>query len=110
MSLGQPIAGREPACACGLGRAGATAIAHELVDLTTRLSDLAFDLGSDQATLRRHMSSLQAIDLITQIQLALADLLRSEAPLSARIDDITVEALSASLRTRISAEPADATG
>jgi hypothetical protein len=40
------------------------------------LADLAYDLGSDGDTLRRHMASLQRIDHVTQMQLAIADLLR----------------------------------
>jgi hypothetical protein len=83
------------------GQAEAIAIADELVGLTNALSDLAYDLGSDPDTLRKHMNSLQAIDLITQIHLALADLLRSEAPLHERLADIPVEALAARMKARI---------
>lgn len=57
----------------------AHALADELVALTTRLSDLAFELGSDPEVLRRHMEALQAIDFITQVQLTVADVLRGEA-------------------------------
>lgn len=100
-----PIRTDPSACGCELGRAGAAAIADELVALTTKLSDLAYDLGSDPVTVRRHMNSLQAIDLITQIQLALADFLRSDAPLPTRIAEIPVEELSASLGARLSMHP-----
>ncbi|WP_394646487.1 hypothetical protein [uncultured Sphingomonas sp.] len=54
----------------------AQALAAELVLASGMLADLAYDLGSDGDTLRRHMSSLQLIDRITQMQLAIADLLR----------------------------------
>lgn len=55
----------------------ANALAEELVIASRLLGDLAYDLGSDEATLRRHMTSIQAIDRITQMQLAIADLLRA---------------------------------
>lgn len=77
----------------GLDSVQAAAIAAELVALTHRLTDLACDLGSDSHTLRTHMHSLQSIDLINQIQLALADVLRSPAPFPARLQAIPVEAL-----------------
>lgn len=85
----------------GLDPVAATAIADELVHLTSVLSALAYDLGSDAATVRRHMSSLQAIDLITQVQLALANILRSDAPIAVRLKQVPVEALGQRLRARI---------
>lgn len=99
LTLATPTA--DPDCDCRLGKAGAAAIAAELVALTGRIGDLAFDLCSDPEVLRLHTGSLQAIDLITQIQLALADVLRSDAPLADRIAGITVEQLSASLSARL---------
>jgi hypothetical protein len=57
----------------------AAALADELVRASTMLADLAYDLGSDEVTLRRHLSSLQQIDRVTQMQLAIADLLRGHA-------------------------------
>lgn len=54
----------------------AGALADELVLASKMLNDLAYDLGSDEVLLRRHMASLQKVDHITQIQLAVADLLR----------------------------------
>lgn len=74
-------------------RTAATVVADELVCLTKALADLAYDLGSDHETLRRHMGSLQSIDLITQTQLALADFLRSEDSLESRLSAIMVESL-----------------
>ena len=71
----------------------ANALADELVALTNRLGDLAFELGNDPATLRRHMGSLQAIDLVTQVQLAIADILRSTAPIEERVAGVTLETL-----------------
>lgn len=84
--------------ATGVEPALARALADELVALTGSLSELAYDLGSDAETLRRHMASLQAIDRITQTQLAIADILRSDDPAAARIDAVTLESLAASLR------------
>lgn len=47
------------------------------------------------------MVSIQAVDRITQSQLAIADILRSDAPVSARIDGVTLETLADRLRTRM---------
>jgi hypothetical protein len=85
----------------GLDRIAATAIADELVGLSSALSDLAYELGGDAATVRKHMSSLQAIDLITQVHLALADVLRSDASIADRLSQVPVEALGQRLRDRI---------
>ncbi|WP_294248780.1 hypothetical protein [uncultured Sphingomonas sp.] len=79
----------------------ARALADELVELTRSLADLAYELGSDPDTLRRHMVSIQAVDRITQSQLAIADILRSDAPVAARIDGVTLETLAERLRTRM---------
>ncbi|MGO1303444.1 MAG: hypothetical protein ACTMKV_01530 [Sphingomonas parapaucimobilis] len=79
----------------------ARALADELVELTRSLADLAYELGSDPDTLRRHMVSIQAVDRITQSQLAIADILRSDAPVAARIDGVTLETLADRLRTRM---------
>ncbi|SFP72241.1 hypothetical protein SAMN04488241_10612 [Sphingomonas rubra] len=54
----------------------ADALAEELVLASKLLADLAYDLGADEAVLRRHMASLQAIDQVTQTQLAVAAALR----------------------------------
>ncbi|MDR6786809.1 hypothetical protein J2Y58_000147 [Sphingomonas sp. BE138] len=67
----------EPVPAAGVPRPLAQALAAELVLASSMLAELAYDLGSDGDTLRRHMGSLQRIDHITQIQLAIADLLRT---------------------------------
>ncbi|WP_183985134.1 hypothetical protein [Sphingomonas jinjuensis] len=71
----------------------AAVLAEELVALTGQLSDLAYDLGSNPETLRAHMSSIQLVDVITQAQIAIADILRSDAPIEDRIASITLEAL-----------------
>lgn len=70
-----PSGGMPPAGV--VSRPLAQALAAELVLASTMLADLAYDLGSDGDTLRRHMASLQRIDHITQMQLAIADLLRA---------------------------------
>jgi hypothetical protein len=82
-------------------RLAAFVVAEELVALTSAISDLAYDLGSDPETLRRHMGSLQSIDLITQIHLALAEFLRSSDSLEARVSNVTVEALADRLREKL---------
>jgi hypothetical protein len=71
----------------------AAVLAEELVALTGQLSDLAYDLGSNPETLRAHMSSIQLVDVITQAQIAIADILRSDAPVEDRIAAVTLEAL-----------------
>jgi hypothetical protein len=79
----------------------ALALADELVELTRALADMAFELGSDAETLRRHMVSIQSVDRITQTQLAIADILRSDAPVARRIDGVTLETLAERLRHRV---------
>ena len=85
----------------GIGPDLAQALAEELVDLTRSLAELAYNLGSDPDTLRRHMESIQSVDRITQAQLAIADILRSDAPIAARIDGVTLETLARRLRERM---------
>lgn len=82
-------------------RALAHALADELVELTRSLAELAYELGSDTDTLRRHMVSIQSVDRITQAQLAIADILRSDAPVASRIDGVTLETLAGRLRDRL---------
>jgi len=55
------------------------ALADELLLASQRLGELAYDLGSDNETLRRHMTSLQSVDEVTQHLLVVADLLRAGA-------------------------------
>ncbi|MCP3735579.1 hypothetical protein M9979_11920 [Sphingomonas sp. RP10(2022)] len=85
----------------GLEPALAHALADELVGITGLLADLAFDLAGNPDTLRHHMHSLQEIDRITQAQLAVADLLRSAAPVEQRLAAVTLENLGASLRVAV---------
>lgn len=75
----------------------AGALADELVLASKMLGELAYDLGSDDVTLRRHMASLQKVDHITQIQLAIADLLRHRDGES-RLAGITLEDMALRLR------------
>lgn len=91
----------DPATAGGVDRTLAHALAEELVELTRLLADLAYDLGSDPDTLRRHMVGIQSVDRITQAQLAIADILRSDAPSAARIDGVTLETLAGRLRQHL---------
>jgi len=90
MSCMAPITGHPLAAFAG-GPPLANALADELVLASRLLGDLAYNLGEDEATLRRHMTSIQAIDRITQMQLAIADLLRSEHVDAATIDALPLE-------------------
>ena len=83
----------------GVPRPLAQALAAELVLASSMLADLAYDLGSDGATLRRHMASLQRIDHITQIQLAIADLLRTSNGAADDIGQVTLQDMADRLRT-----------
>ncbi|GAA4212430.1 hypothetical protein GCM10022253_01880 [Sphingomonas endophytica] len=87
------------ASAGGVPRPLAQALAAELVLASRMLADLAYDLGSDGATLRRHMASLQRIDHITQIQLAIADLLRTSNGADGDIAQVTLQDMADRLRT-----------
>lgn len=74
------------------------ALADELVLASRRLADLAFELASDEDTLRRHMTSMQDIDHVTQIQLSIADLLRNGV---AGLGDITLGDMASRIRCKI---------
>lgn len=82
-----------PLAVDGVEPALAHALADELASLTTVLADLAYDLAANSETLRQHMHSLQAIDRITQAQLAMADVLRSSASAEERVAAVTLEEL-----------------
>lgn len=84
----------------------AAALADELVLITCQLAELAYDLGSETATLRRHMGSLQAIDRITQAQLAIADVLRGSADEPGRIAAITLQEMADRIGARAGLSPA----
>jgi len=73
------------------------ALADELVLASRRLADLAFSLAGDKDTLRRHMTSLQEIDYVTQMQLAIADLLRNGA---SGLPDITLADMAQRIRQK----------
>ncbi len=83
--------------AAGVPRPLAQALAAELVLASTMLADLAYDLGSDGDTLRRHMASLQRIDHVTQMQLAIADLLRDADGIGG-IEQVTLQDMADRLR------------
>ncbi|MEG8038406.1 hypothetical protein QP166_03260 [Sphingomonas sp. LR60] len=90
----------------GVPRPLAQALAAELVLASSMLADLAYDLGSDDATLRRHMASLQRIDHITQIQLAIADLLRTSRGADSDIAQVTLQDMADRLRTFLTSDAA----
>jgi len=77
------------------------AIAGEMSDVADRLCKLACVLASDPALVAHHMDDLQSIDLITQLQRALADLLRQPGSPAARIARVPVEALAMRLEARL---------
>ncbi|SEN79088.1 hypothetical protein SAMN05192583_3569 [Sphingomonas gellani] len=81
-----------------LPRAYAEALVAELTRASVMLGDLAWELGGDPDTLRRHMDSLQQVDHITQIQLAVADLLRDADDPDAAVSRITLEDMAVRLR------------
>ena len=74
------------------------ALADELVRASRILGDLAYDLGSDEATLRRHLTGLQSIDHVTQILLNLASVLRGGDGQD-QLAEVTLEDMLARLRT-----------
>ncbi|WP_139198066.1 hypothetical protein [Sphingomonas gellani] len=81
----------------------AKAVAGELVRLNGSLDRLLVALAGDPEVLRRHMTDLQAIDDMSQVQCALADLLLSDEPMGAGIDAVPLEAMAARLRDGIQA-------
>ncbi|PXA96973.1 hypothetical protein DMC47_16230 [Nostoc sp. 3335mG] len=75
------------------------ALADELVRASRMLGDLAFDLGSDEATLRRHLTGLQSIDHVTQMLLNIASVLRGGNGQD-QLSEVTLEDMLARLRDR----------
>ncbi len=69
----------------------AQALADELVLASQLLAELAFDLASDEGTLRRHLTSLQQVDRVTQMQLAIAELLRGDMTGGAGLHAVTLD-------------------
>jgi len=80
------------------------AIADEMSDLADRLCKLACGLARDTELAMRHMDDLQSIDLMTQLQRALADLLRQDDLPADRVARVPVEALAMRLMDRIEPE------
>jgi hypothetical protein len=80
------------------------AIADEMSDLADRLCKLACVLAQDPQVALRHIDDLQSIDLMTQTQRALADLLRQDDLPVDRVGRIPVEALAMRLLGRIECE------
>ncbi|QJU58862.1 hypothetical protein HL653_14765 [Sphingomonas sp. AP4-R1] len=73
------------------------AIAVEMMDLADCLCKLACTLATDMGVVDRHLDALQSIDLMTQIQRALADVLRGSDSVEQKVARIPVEALAARL-------------
>lgn len=94
----QPVSAAPPVASnAGVEPALASALADELIGVTALLSDLARDLGDHPETLRRHMNSLQAVDLIAQTHIAIAGVLRATATVEVRLAAIPIDALATSL-------------
>ncbi|KQN37406.1 hypothetical protein ASG37_10125 [Sphingomonas sp. Leaf407] len=79
----------------------ALAMADELLLASQRLADLAYDLASDEVTLRRHLTSLQEVDRVTQMQLAIADLLRAGPDAPAAVNAVTLDEMRQRLLRRM---------
>ena len=75
----------------------AIALADELVFASRLLNEFAYELGDDPAVLRKYMVSLQKIDLVTQIQLAVSDVLRNESNIDGAIRAVTLNDMAARL-------------
>lgn len=82
------------------------AIADEMADLADRLCRLACILANDPAVLTTHFDELQSIDLMVQLQRALADILRKPGSVSTRIAGVPVEALAMRLAARLDQDEA----
>jgi len=76
------------------------AVADEMSDLADRLCRLACILAGDPVVVQTHFDELQSIDLMTQIQRALVELLRQPGTPEARFSKVPVEALAARMKTR----------
>lgn len=81
------------------------AIAGEMAALADELCRLACVLAADPNVTTTHMTDLQAIDLITQTQRALADFLTSAGSADERLDAIRLEALADRLRGELICAP-----
>lgn len=77
------------------------AVADEMSDLADRLCKLACVLARDPDLIVNYLDDLQAIDLMTQTQRALADVLREPGEPNSRINRIPVQALADRLAARI---------
>jgi hypothetical protein len=89
----------------GVARPLADALAEELLVASRLLGELAFELGSDPATLRRHMASLQKIDLVTQMQLAVVDMLRISGDCEDAVASVKLEATASRLHRAVTGSP-----
>ncbi|MBB3692311.1 hypothetical protein [Sphingomonas sp. BK580] len=87
--------------AATVARPLALALAEELVFASNLLNELAYDLGSNSETLRRHMASIQRIDYVTQIQLAVAGLLRVDDASDTAIAAVTLQDMVDRLRATL---------
>jgi len=81
-----------------LPKAMMTALADELVCASGLLGELTSDLFSDPEAVRRHMVTLQKLDLVTQIQFGIAELLRCERSVDEALNAITLEDMALRLR------------
>lgn len=78
-------------------RAAIQRAAVVLAELSHEIERLGAELCADPEFVERHITALQAIDLIAQQQHAIAELLQAECPVSG-IEQIGVEGLQERLR------------
>ncbi|MBV7257150.1 hypothetical protein KCG44_10190 [Pacificimonas sp. WHA3] len=74
------------------------ALADELGIASRLLADLAYDLGADEETLRRHLVSIQKIDQVTQMLLIVADLLKTLEEPEQSLESVTLADMAERLR------------
>ena len=77
------------------------AVIQEMRDVADRLCRLACILTSDPQVVNCHFDELQSLDLLTQTQRALADVLSRAGGVDDRLSGMGLEALADRLRNRV---------
>jgi len=76
------------------------AVIEEMRDVADRLCRLACILTGDPQVIANHFDELQSLDLLTQIQRTLADVLSRTGSVDERLSGMGLEALAERLRDR----------
>jgi|GEM_PF-6604442 hypothetical protein len=76
------------------------AVIEEMRDVADRLCRLACILTGDPQVITNHFDELQSLDLLTQIQRTLADVLSRAGSIDERLSGMGLEALAERLRDR----------